>query len=100
MTFNEILEQLDEHFDLNELLDSNMSKELSEIDSLGHVEQVSSGGFDEDSYYESVAIQRTYHFTDHGIWIQLKGYFSSYGGTAYDECKEVFPVEKTIIIYE
>lgn len=100
MTFNEIFEQLQKDFDFYELLDSDYSEDLSNIESFGNVKCVSSEGFDLDSYLNSVDIQRTYHFEDHNIYLQIKGRFSSYSGTAYDEVKQVYPVEKTVIIYE
>lgn len=45
-----------------------------------------------------------YHFVDHGVYIRVDGYYQSYDGVSFYDgwscCKEVKPVEKTIIVYE
>ena len=40
------------------------------------------------------------HFTDHNVYIQVTGYYSSYNGTDWDgNFTEVSPKEKTITVY-
>jgi hypothetical protein len=57
------------------------------------------GGEDEGSHWT-----RTYHFTDHDVYLKVTGYYQSHYGTDFDngwDCvKEVKPKEKTITVYE
>jgi hypothetical protein len=46
--------------------------------------------------YECWAV---YHLKDHNVYLRFKGYFSSYDSTEWSGGKEVFPEEKTIIVY-
>lgn len=59
----------------------------------------STGGIDRGSHWT-----RTYHFTDHDVYLKVTGYYQSHCGTDFDEgwdcVKEVKPKEKTITIYE
>lgn len=52
---------------------------------------------DQSSIYYTVR-----HFIDHNVYIRTEGYYSSYNGTDWDfgHGKEVFPVSKTIVVYE
>lgn len=47
---------------------------------------------------------RIIYFRQHGIYIRIEGYYSSYYGTEFDDgwdcCREVRPIEKTITVYE
>lgn len=71
------------------------------VDSLaGPVKQVNStGGEDRGSNWT-----RTYHFTDHDIYLKVTGYYQSHYGTDFDDgwncVKEVKPMEKVITVYE
>ena len=100
LSFDQIKEILENKFSFTDLLSLNMSADINDFDALGYVEQVSSGGFDQEEYFDEVNVQRTYYFKDHGIYIQIKGYFSSYGSSAYEEVKQVYPITKTIVVYE
>ena len=66
----------------------------------GPNEQVhSTGGEDRGSDWT-----RTYHFTDHDVYLKVTGYYQSHYGTDFDDgwncVKEVKPVQKTITVYE
>lgn len=47
---------------------------------------------------------KIYYFSDHNIYIKIKGYYQSYLGIEFydgwDSCSEVTPKEKTITVYE
>jgi hypothetical protein len=59
----------------------------------------STGGEGEGSHWT-----RTYHFTDHDVYLKVTGYYQSHYGTDFDDgwncVKEVKPKEKTITVYE
>lgn len=46
--------------------------------------------------------ERVYHFVDHNVYLSMQGFYSSYGGTDFDnyEPKEVFPKQKTVTVFE
>jgi len=57
------------------------------------------GGMDEGSNWS-----RTYHFTEHDVYLKVSGYYQSHYGTdfdnGWDSVQEVRPKEKTITVYE
>lgn len=59
----------------------------------------STGGEDEGSNWT-----HTYHFTDHDVYLKVRGYYQSHYGIDFDDgwdcVTEVRPVEKTITVYE
>lgn len=66
----------------------------------GRVEQVDSyGGEGQGETWYSI-----WHFQDHGIYIQVDGYYQSYHGTEFydgwDSCKQVEPKQRTVTVYE
>jgi len=66
----------------------------------GPVKQVdSTGGEGRGSHWT-----RTYHFTDHDVYLKVTGYYQSHHGTDFDDgwdcVKEVVPKQKTITVYE
>ena len=69
-------------------------------DRYGQLNQVDSGGFDEDSYYSSVQVYRVWHFVDHDIYIRFDGSYTSYEGLNFENMKQVFPKQINKIIYE
>jgi hypothetical protein len=93
MNFKELVDLLNEKSTKEEFgyqdLDANT---FGQIKCVKH-----EGGEDEGSHYETV-----YHFIDHGIYIKLVGYYSSYEGADFSdaEYEEVKPREKTVIVYE
>jgi len=76
--------------------DSNIDKLKKE---LGPFEDIDShGGEGEGSDWWVVK-----YFKDHDIYIKVSGYYTSYSGTdfeGWDDCSQVFPKKKTIIVYE
>ena len=48
--------------------------------------------------------RRVYHFTDHDVYIQVKGFYQSHCGVdfydGWENVTEVKPQEKTITVYE
>jgi len=83
--------QLPSHYDA-------MKTEILQQLGLGKVVEVEQvGGSGQGDEYYSVK-----HFVDHDVYIRTEGWYSSYEGTTWDNGygEEVFPIEKTIIVYE
>jgi len=71
-------------------------KEFEEIleENFGNIEIV------EKSYqHDGHECWCVYYFKDHNVYIKYEGYFSSYDPTNFRRITEVFPEEKTIIVY-
>ena len=66
---------------------------------LGEIREVhQEGGEEQGSHWESVK-----YFKDHDVYIKITGYYTSYHGTDFDgweDCIEVTPQSKVIIVYE
>lgn len=74
--------------------------EISYPAAIGEVEEIyQKGGEDEGSHWEVV-----FHFKTHNVYIKAEGSYSSYDGTEFynewESVSQVFPGEKTIIVYE
>lgn len=98
MNYQEILEKLKENIDSvsNFAFEDYDSKKLG----LGEVEEIDQyGGEGEGDHWHSVK-----HFKEHDIYIKVTGYYQSYNGTEFyggwGSCSQVFPKQKTIIVYE
>lgn len=78
----------------------NQEIENEYLDSIGigsYEEVEKYGGEDQGSTWYSVK-----YFKNHDVYIRTDGYYQSYNGTEFDDGygEEVFPVEKTITVYE
>ena len=68
---------------------------------LGEIKEVEQkGGEGEGDEWYSIK-----YFPKHQLWIKIDGWYTSHHGTDFDEsfdscCKEVIPVEKTVIVYD
>lgn len=101
-SYSEILEVLKEKLGDTEDAISNFAYEDYDKDSLelGEIEEIhQEGGEGQGDHWESVK-----HFKDHGIYIKVVGFYSSYNGTDFcggweSCCSQVTPKEKTITIY-
>jgi len=96
-TYNEILEILKQVAELSDFAYDQVGYEEF---GLGEVKEVNkTGGMDKGSNWSS-----TKHFIDHDVYIQVKGYYSSYVGTEFgdwdDSVFEVFPKQVTKIVFE
>ena len=94
MNFKEIIEKT------KELDMSNSDIGYGEFDEavFGKIKQVfGQGGEGKGEDWE-----RVYFFEEHGVYLSMSGFYSSYNGTDFDgyEPKEVTPKEKTITVYE
>ena len=111
---NKILEQLADsrssEFEMNDLLSSDIRNEVDlnlfvnskfadEIARIGKLVLVQDNDRDLKGYGE-VPAKKVFHFTDHDIYVQFKGHWSSYSGVQFESCKEVKPITKTITVYE
>lgn len=106
----EIADRKSSDFDLNMLLDTNITNISSlkyEVDSSFHVLLDRIGEFqivqmddsDRDGYNTEDTF-RVLHFAAHDVYVKVKGFWSSYGGDKFDSMKEVKPTQKTITVYE
>jgi hypothetical protein len=111
---NKIFEELNDRkssdFEMDMLLDleiTNLTKLKYEVDSsfhllldtLGEFEIVQTDYSDRDGY-DTEQIFRVLYFTDHDVYVKVKGYWSSFGGDNFESMKEVKPTQKTITVYE
>jgi len=106
----EIADRKSSGFELSTLLDPEITnvKELKvEIDNSFHVLVDRLGDFavvdDNDSVrdgYDTEVIFRVFHFTDHDIYVKVKGFWNSYGRNQFESMKEVKPITKTVTVYE
>lgn len=100
LTANEIIDLLPKVFasqDEFEELDP-ISKHSPEYKALGSMKIVDSyGGSEQGVEYGFVVL-----FQDHGVYIKLEGYYSSYDGVEWDEDwgTEVFPKQQVITVYK
>jgi hypothetical protein len=67
---------------------------------LGSIDKVAShGGENQGSDWWVV-----YNFEDHGVYIKVEGYYSSYNGTEFEDwdaaCSEVKLKQKVVTVYE
>lgn len=61
-----------------------------------HRSEGDTGGEDEGSNY-----RRVYEFVDHGVFLAVTGYYTSFDGTDMDDkYTEVKPVDKTVTLFE
>jgi hypothetical protein len=96
LTGAEIISKIEEHYD--SVSDFAYDGDYKQV--AGPNKQVdSTGGEDRGSHWT-----RTYHFTDHDVYLKVTGYYQSHYGTDFDDgwncVEEVKPVSKTITIYE
>jgi len=85
---------------LNDLYENNRSEDMiSEIEKLGQFKLVQDNESELEGYGE-IPVKKIFHFIDHDIYVQFKGFWSSNGGSQFESCKEVKPVTKTITVYE
>lgn len=107
---NEIADRKSSDFDLNMLLDTNITNSFGlkyEVDSsfhdllnqIGEFQIVQTDDSNRDGY-NTEQIFRVFYFTDHDVYVKVKGYWNSYGGNTFESMKEVKPVTKTITVYE
>lgn len=54
---------------------------------------------DTSYFHDGYQCWTVYHFVDHNIYIKFTGYFSSYDSTQWSGGNQVFPEEKTIIVF-
>lgn len=54
---------------------------------------------DTSYFHDGYECWTVYHFVDHNIYMKFTGYFSSYDSTEWSGGKQVFPEEKTIIVF-
>ena len=94
MTATDIIKKLEEL----EISASDFAYELDDREEFGSAPIVHEEGDCEGGGSYSCVVR---HFVDHNVYIEVIGYYSSYNGTDWDEgFTEVFPKEKTIIVYE
>ena len=55
---------------------------------------------DTSYFHDGYECWAVYHFQDHNVYLKFSGYFSSYNDTEWSEPREVFPEEKTIILFK
>lgn len=106
----EIADRKSSGFELNDLLDSDINNRRDlkatiedpfhdDIDRLGDFEIVGTDDSDRDGY-DTEQIFRVFHFTDHNVYVKIKGFWNSYGGNQFESMKEVKPTTKTVTVYE
>jgi hypothetical protein len=93
------LEELERRYDLRGFKDFADEWASGELPNIGKWKEVDSECHNDEDW-SSVR-----HFIDHHIFIEITGYYTSYEGTSFEEewdgdIREVFPVEKTITVYE
>ncbi len=96
----ELSELLD--IDINNLSDLKLQVESDfhvQLDRLGDFEVVSNDESDRDGY-GTEPIYRILYFKEHGIYVKVKGWWSSHGGDNFESMKEVKPTTKTVTVYE
>ena len=111
---NKILENLADsrssEFEMKDFLNEDNSRETGlwnmvsskfspDADKIGNFELVQDNETDLEGYGE-VPVKKVFYFKDHDIYIQFKGFWSSYSGVEYNSHKEVKPITKTITVYE
>jgi hypothetical protein len=97
MNYQEILEVLKGKLSVEEFAYEDYYASSLDLGEIQEVEKV--GGEDQGSTWYSVKF-----FSDHGVYIKVAGWYSSYSRTDFDDwdgaCSEVKPAEKTITVYE
>lgn len=95
MTAKEILEIIEANMTISEFAYEEFDP--SDLGLGGIVEIQQYGGEGKGESWYSVK-----HFIDHNIYIRTDGYYTSYSGTEFYDGygREVFPVSKTITVYE
>lgn len=97
MNFEQIMDVLKDKIEnVEKFAFEEYDKIALDLGEVKEVEQV--GGEGEGDHWHSVK-----YFTDHDIYIYVRGSYSSYNGTDFwdewDACSEVKPQEKTITVY-
>ena len=104
MNYSEIIEKLKDitsigEFAYHDIPGKSTGRNSVFIEGIGEcIEVQQHGGEDQGSEWWSVKF-----FPDHDVYIKVSGYYSSYNGTDFDgweDCHQVRPREKVIIVYE
>ena len=105
-----IADRKSSNFDLDTLLDSditNLDKLKGEVndsfhdqlDLLGDFQVVSTDDSDRDGY-DTEQIWRVLYFKNHDVYVKVKGWWSSHGGSEYSDMFEVRPEQVTVTQYK
>ena len=97
LSYNEILEVLKENIDVRDFADEDYPKQQL---NLGEIQLVQSyGGVGKGDLWYVV-----YYFIEHGVYIRVDGFYSSYEGVEFEDwdeaCKEVKPEVRQVTFYE
>lgn len=95
MTGEEIIKKLEEL----EISGSDFAYEFDERKEFGLAPIVYEEEGDREGGGDYSCVVR--HFTEHDVYIEVTGYYSSYNGTDWDGGFEIVrPVKKTVVVYE
>lgn len=108
--FERIVDSRSSNFEMDDFLDPDNAKATNlemmvsnkfaeEVDKIGQFKLVQDNETELEGYGE-ITIKKVFHFTDHDIYVQFKGFWSSNGGSQFESCKEVKSITKTITVYE
>jgi hypothetical protein len=96
MNAQEIIDVLNTYYDKDTFYEADLPECLEHgVGQWISVDEI--GGGEGDGEYT----HRVINFPAHGVYIKLRGYYSSYNGVDLDyDYEEVHPKEKTITVYE
>ena len=102
MNFTEVKALLFQHGNIGEICswlmgDDGFKDEEAEAElesKIGKLQEVHSDGF-----YDGYNCEKVFLLEEHGFFLRIKGYYTSYNGTDWDRIDEVFPHDKMIVVY-